>query len=348
MFSILLVMVVPFTSSLPFSYYHNHAAYYHSPRLISYNRPYYQLPQFIKKPFTAFANSNSNSNFRSISGDFAQETRKQAEALKKTLKTLSQTSGPAAILNSVIEDVNNVCLNSVDEAIDAIETSTKLIEASAPELKQLIKIVEDFQKLTDKPTVLRESANILRLLEVLIPKLAPVNPKVCGATTAEAFGSLRALATLVDELSSSNSLVLRPQTRQQLKTSAKVISGVTVFLVQLQETFEKFDQFCTSDREYNIEAVTAIGDMVSSLADLFGVLGGIKDGNEIRKQGDFTKKVVENINKLGSLDLGTLECNKPGSFKVAASTLDDLATLVEDVGVEALCKQLDLGLNCVF
>ena len=296
MFSILLVMVVPFTSSLPFSYYHNHAAYYHSPRLISYNRPYYQLPQFIIMPFTAFSNSNSNS--RSISGDFAQETRKQAEALKKTLKTLSQTSGPAAILNSVIEDVNNVCLNSVDEAIDAIETSTKLIEASAPEIKQLIKIVEDFQKLTDKPTVLRESANILRLLEVLIPKLAPVNPKVCGATTAEAFGSLRALATLVDELSSSNSLVLRSQTRQQLKTSAKVISGVTVFLVQLQETFEKFDQFCTSDREYNIEAISAIGDMVSSLADLFGVLGGIKDGNEIRKQGDFTKKVVVSIKKI--------------------------------------------------
>ena len=105
--------------------------------------------------------------------------------------------------------------------------------------------------------------------------------------------------------------------------------------------------------------------MMTDLADLFAVLGGISDAEEIRKQGDFTKKVVvsrpiryylmfltlllqANINKLGNLDLGSLECNKAGSFKVAAETLDDVAQLIEDVGLQTLCNQLDLDLDCDF
>ena len=55
-----------------------------------------------------------------------------------------------------------------------------------------------------------------------------------------------------------------------------------------------------------------------------------------------------NINKIGNLDLGTLECNTPGSFKVAAETLDDVAKLIEDVGIKTLCNQLDRDLDCDF
>lgn len=251
-------------------------------------------------------------------------------------------------MNRVINDINNVCLNNVEEAIEAVETGARIVENAAPEIKQLIQTVEAFEKLTDTPTVIREAANILRLLEVLMPKLAPANPQVCGASNAQAFGSLRSLAVLVDELSSSTEIYMTHHTRAELRTSAKIISGVTTFVTKLNKSFTKFDKFCTSDKEYNIEAITAIGDMMTGLADLFSVLGGIRDAEEIRKQGDFTKKVVANINKLGDLDLGDLECNKAGSFKVAAETMDDLATLIEDVGLENLCNQLDLGLDCAF
>merc|ERR1712106_1138988 len=209
------------------------------------------------------------------------------------------------------------------------------------------KTVEAFQKLTDTSSVVIEAANILRLLETLIPKLAPANPKVCGASNAQAFGSLRGLSVLVDELS-SNTKITGLQIREELKTTAKTISGVTSFLVKLNKSFSKFDKFCTSDKEYNIESTKAIGDMMTDLSDLFAILGGIRDAEEIRKQGDFTDKVVANINKLGNLDLGTLECNKSGSFQVAAETLEDLAQLIEDVGLQTLCNQLDLDLDCDF
>ena len=55
-----------------------------------------------------------------------------------------------------------------------------------------------------------------------------------------------------------------------------------------------------------------------------------------------------NINKLGDLDLGSLERNKTGSFQVAAETLEDLAKLIEDVGIESLCNQLDVDVDCTF
>ena len=231
------------------------------------------------------------------SSDIVQETRAQANPLKKTLRSLSSIPGATKIVNRVINDINNVCLNDVEEAIEAIETGATIVENAGPEINQLIKSVEAFQKLTDTPSVVREAANILQLLETVIPKLAPANPKVCGASNAQAFGSLRGLAVLVDELS-SNTKITGLQTRQELKNTAKTISGVTSFLTKLNKAFTKFDKFCTSDKEYNVEAITAIGEMMTDLADLFAILGGISDAEEIRKQGDFTNKVVVSRSRL--------------------------------------------------
>ena len=180
----------------------------------------------------------------------------------------------------------------MEDTIASVEAGTRVIENAGPEINQLIQTVQAFEKLTDTPTVVRESANILRLLEVLIPKLAPASPSACGASNDQVFGSLRSLAALVDELSSSSNLYLIQQTRQQLKSSAGIISRVTTFLTQLHKSFAKFDQLCSSDKEYNIEAFAAIGEMMTSLSGLFGELGGVKDAEQIRKQGDFTKRVV--------------------------------------------------------
>merc|ERR1712106_161939 len=343
MSGLLLLLLVPFASSLPYSHYYNYnsyrpAAYVHSPRYLSYPLTYYQgyLPNYNK----GFALARSS--------DFVQQTRTQANSLKNTLMSLSSIPGAKRIINRIINDDDNVCLNSVEEAIEAVETSAKIVESSGTEIKNLIKTVEAFEKLTDTPTVVREAANILRSLEVLIPKLAPANVQICGASNAQAFGSLRSLAALVDELSSTNEFYMPPQSRKELETSAKIISGVTSFLVKPNKSFTKFDKFCTSDKEYNVEAITAIGEMMTGLADLFGVLGGLSDAEQIRKQGDFTKKVVANINKLGDLDLGTLECDTPGSFKVAADTLDDLAGIIEEVGIDKLTEQLGLDLDFNF
>merc|ERR1719209_2922415 len=180
-----------------------------------------------------FIGVSSYSSLPRSSSDIVQQTRTQADSLKNTLRTLINIPGSHRIVKRIINDVDNVCLNSIEEAIEAVETSARILETAGSDIKKLIKTVETFQTITDTPTAVRESANILRLLEVLIPKLAPANPEVCQATNAQTFGSLRSLAALVNELASSTDFYMTPQTRTELQTSSKIISGVTNFLVRL-------------------------------------------------------------------------------------------------------------------
>ena len=48
------------------------------------------------------------------------------------------------------------------------------------------------------------------------------------------------------------------------------------------------------------------------------------------------------IDKLGDLEPVSLYCDEPGSFKTVAEDMDDLAGLMDDIGLENLCRQLDL------
>ena len=49
------------------------------------------------------------------------------------------------------------------------------------------------------------------------------------------------------------------------------------------------------------------------------------------------------IDKLGDLDPEmSLYCDNPGSFKRVAETMEDIAGLMDDIGLENLCTQLDL------
>jgi len=338
---LVLLLLVPLASSLPGNLAYNS----YRPGAFVYSAHRASSPVIYRSKITYTSQPLAKNLARS--SDFVEQSRTQANSLKNTLRSLASTPGADKIVNRVINDNNNVCLNSLDEAIEAVETGTRIVENAGPEIKQLIQTVEAFEKITDTPTVIRESAKMLRLLEVLMPKLAPANVQVCKANNDQAAGSLRSLAVLVDELSSSNKIT-GLQTREELKTSAKIISGATTFITKLNKSFTKFDKLCSSDKEYNVEAITSIGEMMSGLADLLGALGGISDAEDIRKQQDFTKRVVDNIMKLGNYDLGTLECNNSGSFKVAAQTLDDVAKLIEEVGLETLCTQLGVDLDCSF
>merc|ERR1712018_243610 len=214
--------------------------------------------------------------------------------------------------------------------------------------KNLIAKVNSIGALTDPATVVRAVADILRIVEPVVNNIAPENPVICAASPDQAFGSLRSLAVLVDELSFTNQLALTLEGRQQLKDSASTISAVTTFLGQLRSTFSRFQQICTPDRQYNIQAISAVGDLMVSLADLFGTLGGVTKGEQIRKGKQYVNKVVAQLNKIDNLGLGELDCTRPGDFSVAASTMEDLAAIIDEVGIEALEQQLGFDLSFVF
>jgi len=300
-------------------------------------------PSIIKSSSLPIPYKGAFLSLPSGSGDIIQQTRAQANSLKKDLIAFSSNPRAAMILSKVFADPSNVCFNNIDDAVDAIETSAKLFENGGTEIKQLVEMMKVFKKQTDVPTAVRQTSKILLLLDVLVPKITPAS--TCVASSDDVFASMRSLAVLLNELSSRNDVYFSIQKRQSLKSSAKILTKVATFLTQLKSSFSKFDQFCTEDKEYNIEVVTAISDVMTDLADLYTDLGGETVADEVRKQGDFTKKIVKNIKKFGDLELGSLDCNN-GTSQSVAKTLNDLAGLIEDVGMDSLCQQLDL--DCTF
>merc|ERR1719367_1934246 len=199
------------------------------------------------------------------SGDIIAQTRSLANSVKATLQQLSENPRSATIINRIINDKDNICLGSLEEGLDGIETATQLVEAAGDDIKALIAKVEEFQTLSEPSVVVKEVANILRILGPLVNNIAPKNPIICKASPDQAFGSLRSLAVLLDELYLNPPLPLSPAQRRQLKDSSNTISAVTTLITQLGDNFSKFQEICTPDKEYNFEAISAIGDLMENL-----------------------------------------------------------------------------------
>ena len=85
-------------------------------------------------------NKNRNyldsSNYRS--GDIITQTRAMADAVLSTLNDLANTPASAAYINRIINDEDNVCLNSIQEGIVSIEYAVQLVEAAGDDIKELI------------------------------------------------------------------------------------------------------------------------------------------------------------------------------------------------------------------
>lgn len=283
--------------------------------------------------------SHSRPQTSSGSGDIIEQTRTQADTLKNTLRSLASKPEAAPILKKVFAGNNNDCINNMEEAIEAIETSTKLFEQAGPVVKLLVEAVQEFQNIHNVPKAVKQAAKIIRLLDVLLPKLTPPT-SACNPTSTDVLQAISSLESFVLDLSSKDDLFYNPQVRQSLKSSAQILSKVTSFLTK--ESHFKFDRFCTKDRENNKEFIIAVGNMMSDLADLYTDLGGDIAAEEFRKQEDFAKKLVAKVDKLGDLSLDSLACANPGSADLVANTIEDLAGLIEDIGMENLCRQLGL------
>merc|ERR1719397_1382571 len=282
---------------------------------------------------------NQQPAINSYTTDIIKQTRTLSNSVQQTLRNLAANPASAVIVDRIIGDKDNVCLNSLEEGLNYIETATGLVENAGNDIKQLIKKVNSMKKLRDPAEVVGEVAAVLRILEPLVNKIAPSNPEVCQASPEQGFGSLRSLAVVVADLAedpSLDNLQVSPAGREELRKSANAISAVTSFLTQLRQTFFRFQTICT------------VGELINHLADLFGSLGGIKTGESIRKGKRFVERVVGELAKIGPMDLGTLDCSRPGDFSLAAHTMDDISTLIKDVGVNNLQQQLGINLDFVF
>lgn len=295
----------------------------------------------------------------SSSSSVVQQTEDLANLLTSILRDLSNNPASAATVDNIIKDNYNPCLTSLEGSLQSIETAVTLVKTTGPEIEVLTDKFNSFTKLKDPAIIVRETGAMLRLLKPLAEKSKVVSEENC-----EGFGSLRSLAVLVTEIADKPQLSLKYGVKSQLRQSAAVLSTVTTFLEQLKSDIARMEKFCTANNQYNRDSIVAIGDLMENLANMYSSLGDIKTGEKIRygkvyidgvtvrytaiSQGILTCSTQAELAKLDLVGLGNSDCTNNGDIRAAAAILDDLATLIEDVGLDALSEQLGADLSFDF
>merc|ERR1739838_871959 len=276
-------------------------------------------------------------NCQQSSGNIVEQTKAQAESAKEVLKSLKNNPKAASSIEKALK--TSVCLNSLEDAIEAIEGSAKLVEDNGPEILYLVAIVDSQENQKNLTKLIKSSAKMLKIMEDLIPNLAAGPSKVCNASPAQRVEAFKDLAKLFEDISNTYSFQLPYVTRQALQLSSKVMSEVGSFLGKLNKSLPPSDKLCSEDKG---AVYDTIGDILENMAVLFETLGGAQKAKEIRKQGGFVKQIVDAFENL-DID-SSPDC---GSYGALAKTLDDLAGIVEEVGIEKLSKELGINLNFI-
>jgi len=270
-----------------------------------------------------------------------EESRTQANSLKATLRKLANNPKASRYMNRVF--VTGDCVQTVREAIAAIEEGASIVEGAEPQLTGLFAIVNIIDDDSDILQVTKTSAEILRQMESLMPKLAPFNKNFCGSTFDVAYETLKTVGDVLYEVSQDRLLDLSKVTELELRISKEIVDSVTYFLVDLRDAFADLRSHCTTHKGYNVRSIQAIGSMLHALADLFKNLGDFEGEREIREKTKLTMKITETIGNLPEFDVGNLNCNSPGDFEATATMLEDLAKLIEEIGIEKLTSQLGVA-----
>jgi len=348
MFHLLLLIALPLISSNPGYYsYHaqrigNHPGFEHE---MSNGALEYNIPRFYRSgPYPSYKRSlftvGSGLTKKISTSDIVGETRSLARSLTSTLKGLAANPSSAARVNQIISDNYSPCLNSIEEGLATIQSATKLVESIGPDVQALMDKFNSFEKLSEPSVVVRETGALLRLMKPLVEKTGQSSSDDCQV------GSLRSLAVLTSELADKPGINLG--VREKLRRSSAGISSVTTYLIKLQASSAKLENFCTADNKYNRQSIAAIGDLMDDLADLYGALGDAKTGERIRYGKVYTDKVTAELTKLDTVGLGESDCSQHGDISAAAQTLEDLATLIDEVGIENLREQLGADIDFDF
>jgi len=291
----------------------------------------------------------SNANFRTASnkftsGNLVQQAKAQAESTLEILKSFEGSSLAAQYIDPIFETSD--CLNSLEDVTALIEEGTNLIVSNGPEIIYLEAIVDNLKNEKDVGKLIKASSKMLRTLDELIPNLSASSSNLCITTPEASVKAFRDLAHAMEDIMNNRNLNVPVSSRKQLEFSSNVMSETADFIETLNKALATYETLCENDNKNHAALYDSIREIMTSLGELFDVLGFADKSAEIKKQGEFIKKIVEVFEDLEDLDT-ELECGFGGSYKGLAQTLDDLAEIVDSVGIEKLSKELGLDLDFV-
>merc|ERR1712018_62129 len=111
----------------------------------------------------------------------------------KTLKDLAAKPSTLAIVNSIINESDNICVETLEEGIAEIESATQLLESNGNDINKLVEKLRSMGTITDAATVVRDASEIIRIAEPLANKLPKGNNLDCAAAFAKELSNANQL-----------------------------------------------------------------------------------------------------------------------------------------------------------
>ena len=282
-------------------------------------------------------NSFPKSNLLDI--NIVKETREAVNNAKTILEGLKDDKIAAPYVADSL--ASSQCLDTIDDAIAAVEASAQLVEANGPEL---IYLAATFKRLESESDVLvqtRSSAKLLRLLEDLVPRLSSssLNTK-CASSSDQRISALSDLAGVLEGIAGSTRAYLP---RQAIKFSAEKTGNLASFLGKLGSSVASLqDGSLCARSDYQTAIYSTIEEIMTDLADYIGgVASSAERAATIRSKAQQFSKLAASFESAG------LEqpCGSYSSYSQLADIMDDLSAIIEDAGVEVLSNELGIDFN---
>merc|ERR1711971_85005 len=277
--------------------------------------------------YKTFFSRSSDSSFR----DFYTNVR-------DILRDVSSNTYAEAAVDKFLKNNDYNCISSLEEGVRSIERAVSLLDTNRASVEDIGRSVETFLDLKDPIKILRESSRLLRLLQ-------PLYNSDKGEANFD-LEKMRCLAVMMDDLASDKELRLGSRGSGELRQTAVIISATTSFMQRLRRQFRRLENICSdSNRQLNADSILAIGDPSDDIADLYVALGSLQTGEKIRSGKKNLLRVTGELSKIKDLGPIEIECNSSGDFSKAARRLEELANLIEDIGLDELEEQLGIDLS---
>merc|ERR1712106_99995 len=277
-------------------------------------------------------------------GNLVEQTKAFVDSAKNLFEFLEHSEQAQLTFVAVFDSSD--CLGNVTDVIALMDEIVKLVEKNAPEIIYLEALIESLKNERDIDVLILASSKMLRALGHIMPALSNPSPKLCITNPEDSVRAFKSMSHAMIDIRNHREIEVDETARQLLEFSSKVMYDTGKFLFKMNKSLKSFRHSCQNNQMKDVAVYNTIVDIMESLADLFNVLDMDDKSNAIKEQIEFVKRIVRpfnNLDSIANLDIA-LDCDfQSGSYEELAQTLDDLGSIIKDVGIETLAK--DLGID---
>merc|ERR1712106_307718 len=269
--------------------------------------------------------------------DLINRTRWSADVMKLNLQTMAQNQEGLQFVKDLID--TNPCVSNQEGFLALIEHGTRVVENARPELEKIIINIASFRGERHVSVILRKSADLLVQIENLFPKLQPITFLMqCKSSVEEGLYSMRELILILYRMSETESNIFSEAIKDKMLKSAHIMEVFTNLMDHFQENLSQRD--CLTNKNFMGFGVDLAVKTLKDVAEVVGNLGYFPQSKQIRQHAAFTKSSLKIMETMEDFRLPD-DCSS-GALTRGAIELNDLADIVDNVGLESLAMELGI------